>query len=277
MGAWVLPGLVGAPRARSPGGRSGCCWRRCAAGRYCGPGYSSRHGRPHGCRCRPGVARPRGRAGGWAGLLAVALGAVDLVHHRLPDALTLPAIPITAAVIAGVESAPGTGSPGTAVIVAIVGTGLFWALSALAPRAMGLGDVKLLPSLALLTGYLSVAAALLAVVIAFRARRAGGAERPCGASTIHDVGDPVRPVPARRVLAGPYGPGPGDGRGRLNNPGPDARVGLEARRGRRQRYHQACHGRTSAVGVRTPIAPRPAGPRPANPPSIAAARSSPRS
>ena len=29
----------------------------------------------------------------WAGLLAVALGAVDLVHHRLPDALTLPAIP----------------------------------------------------------------------------------------------------------------------------------------------------------------------------------------
>jgi leader peptidase (prepilin peptidase)/N-methyltransferase len=32
---------------------------------------------------------------------------------------------------------------------------------------MGLGDVKLLPSLALMTGYLSVAAALLAVVIAF--------------------------------------------------------------------------------------------------------------
>ena len=104
----------------------------------------------------------------WAGLLAVALGAVDLVHHRLPDALTLPAIPITAAVIAGVElAAPGTGSPVTAVLVAIVGTGLFWALSALAPRAMGLGDVKLLPSLALMTGYLSVAAALLALVIAF--------------------------------------------------------------------------------------------------------------
>ena len=34
----------------------------------------------------------------WARLLGVALGAVDLVHHRLPDALTLPAIPITAAV-----------------------------------------------------------------------------------------------------------------------------------------------------------------------------------
>jgi leader peptidase (prepilin peptidase)/N-methyltransferase len=104
----------------------------------------------------------------WAGLLGVALGAVDLVHHRLPDALTLPAIPITAVVIAGVELArPGTGSPVTAIVVAVIGTGLFWGLSTLAPRAMGLGDVKLLPSLALMTGYLSVATALLAVVIAF--------------------------------------------------------------------------------------------------------------
>ena len=32
---------------------------------------------------------------------------------------------------------------------------------------MGLGDVKLLPSLALMTGYLSVAAALLALIVAF--------------------------------------------------------------------------------------------------------------
>jgi leader peptidase (prepilin peptidase)/N-methyltransferase len=104
----------------------------------------------------------------WAGLLGVALGAVDLAHHRLPDALTRPAIPITAAVIAAVELArPGAGSLLTAVVVAVVGTGLFWGLSALAPRAMGLGDVKLLPSLALLTGYLSVATAVLAVLIAF--------------------------------------------------------------------------------------------------------------
>src|SRR6478672_7619752 len=104
----------------------------------------------------------------WAGLLAVALGAVDLAHHRLPDALTLPAIPMTAVLIAGVELArPGTGSPVTAIVVAVIGTGLFWGLSALAPRAMGLGDVKLVPSLALMTGYLSVGTALLAVVIAF--------------------------------------------------------------------------------------------------------------
>lgn len=104
----------------------------------------------------------------WAGLLGVALGAVDLAHHRLPDALTLPAIPMTAVLIAGVELArPGTGNPVTAIVVAVIGTGLFWGLSALAPRAMGLGDVKLVPSLALMTGYLSVGTALLAVVIAF--------------------------------------------------------------------------------------------------------------
>jgi leader peptidase (prepilin peptidase)/N-methyltransferase len=104
----------------------------------------------------------------WAGLLGVALGAVDLVHHRLPDALTLPAIPITVVLIGSTElTAPATGSVITALIVAVVLGGAFWALSALAPRAMGLGDVKLVPSLALMTGYVSVAAGVLAVVIAF--------------------------------------------------------------------------------------------------------------
>ena len=104
----------------------------------------------------------------WAGLLGVALGAVDLVHHRLPDALTLPAIPITLLLIGVTEfAAPTTGSMVTALIVAAVLGAAFWALSAMVPRAMGLGDVKLVPSLALMTGYVSVAAGVLAVVIAF--------------------------------------------------------------------------------------------------------------
>ena len=104
----------------------------------------------------------------WAGLLAVALGAVDIVHHRLPDALTIPAIPITLLLVAATESAaPDTGSVLRAVVVAAGLGGLFWALAALAPRAMGLGDAKLMPSLALLTGFVSVAAAVLAVVVAF--------------------------------------------------------------------------------------------------------------
>ena len=104
----------------------------------------------------------------WAGLLGVALGAVDLVRHRLPDALTVPAIPITLLLIGVTEfAAPATGSIITALTVAVVLGAAFWALSAMVPRAMGLGDVKLVPSLALMTGYVSVAAGVLAVVIAF--------------------------------------------------------------------------------------------------------------
>lgn len=104
----------------------------------------------------------------WASLLGVALGAVDLAHHRLPDAVTLPAIPITGLLVVGTHYlAPESGSITTAVVIAVVLGAAFWALSALQPRAMGLGDVKLVPSLALMTGYISVAASVLAVVIAF--------------------------------------------------------------------------------------------------------------
>jgi leader peptidase (prepilin peptidase)/N-methyltransferase len=106
----------------------------------------------------------------WAGLLGVALGAVDVVAHRLPDALTLPAVPITVLLVGVTEyRTPAAGSVLTAAGVAVVLTGLFWAMAAIAPRAMGLGDVKLVPSLALMTGYASVAASVLAVVIAFAA------------------------------------------------------------------------------------------------------------
>ena len=104
----------------------------------------------------------------WAGLLAVGLGAVDVLRHRLPDALTLPAIPITALLLIGTEvAAPGTGNVLVAGVVAVVLTGLFWAVATAAPRAIGLGDVKLVPTLGLLTGYLSVASAGVAITVAF--------------------------------------------------------------------------------------------------------------
>jgi len=104
----------------------------------------------------------------WAGLLAVALGAVDLVHHRLPDALTLPAIPITAILVAATGYLnPSAGSVLRAVVVAALLGVAFWALAALAPRAMGRGDVKLMPSLGLLTGFVSIPTTVLATGIAF--------------------------------------------------------------------------------------------------------------
>lgn len=104
----------------------------------------------------------------WAGLLGVVLGAVDIVAHRLPDALTVPAVPITATLVLGTWwAAPSSGHLPTALVVAVVVTGLFGALTLVAPRAMGRGDVKLVLSLSMLTGYLSVPAVLWWLILAF--------------------------------------------------------------------------------------------------------------
>lgn len=104
----------------------------------------------------------------WVGVLAVALGAVDIRHHRLPDALTLPAIPVTALLVVGTELAdPAAGDLVRAALAAAALGGAFWLLAVVAPAAMGRGDVKLVPSLALATGYVSWEAALVAVLAAF--------------------------------------------------------------------------------------------------------------
>src|SRR5664279_2456173 len=69
----------------------------------------------------------------WAGWLGVALGAVDVIHHRLPDALTLPAIPITMLVVGFTAwLRPESGSAVTALLVAAVLSGLFLLLAVVA-------------------------------------------------------------------------------------------------------------------------------------------------
>jgi len=104
----------------------------------------------------------------WTGLLAVTLGAVDIAAHRLPDALTLPAIPISAGLVLSTWLfAPSSGHPVTALLAAVVVTALFAVPAVLAPRAMGRGDLKLVPSLAMMSGYVSVAAVLWWLVLAF--------------------------------------------------------------------------------------------------------------
>ena len=168
--AW-LPALVGAVAGDlGRAGGSGCCWPGCRAVSL--------------LRIGPleiGAAVVTGVGAGlswpsptmamviWAGLLGVGLGAVDIVHHRLPDSLTLPAIPISAAVVigTGIGSRRAPAVCWSPAVAPLPRPAVFWALAALAPRAMGLGDVKLIPSLALLTGYLSVATTVLAVLLAF--------------------------------------------------------------------------------------------------------------
>jgi len=104
----------------------------------------------------------------FAGLLMVALSGVDIVHHRLPDAITLPALPLAGfAVVVTYLVHPGSGSLLRAGACAL----LLWCLFAVAARisaaAMGGGDVKLVPTLGLLMGYLGAGAVVIGLAIAF--------------------------------------------------------------------------------------------------------------
>lgn len=77
-------------------------------------------------------------------LWAIALARVDFREHRLPDRLTLPAIPIAVGMVAWMNpSALGFASTASVVLFAAG-----WVAHRVAD--LGLGDVKLLPSVGLL-------------------------------------------------------------------------------------------------------------------------------
>jgi len=83
------------------------------------------------------------------GWLTVALTATDLVHRRLPDALTLPALPVALALLLPTGAA-ARGLFGAAVLVAVHA-----AVHLLAPHALGAGDVKLAGSVGAVLGGVS--------------------------------------------------------------------------------------------------------------------------
>lgn len=73
------------------------------------------------------------------GWLGVAAAAVDLRHRRLPDALTLPALPLAVLLLVPV----GSGAVLRAVAGAAVAVVAHALVHLLVPRALGAGDVKL--------------------------------------------------------------------------------------------------------------------------------------
>lgn len=96
------------------------------------------------------------------GWLGVALAAVDVAHRRLPDALTLPALPAAVVLVAPLGPAAvvrGLGGAGVAV-------GAHALLRWYAPRAIGGGDVKLAAPLGVVLAAASWAALVPAALLA---------------------------------------------------------------------------------------------------------------
>ena len=92
---------------------------------------------------------------GFLGALGVALSAIDIAVHRLPDRLTLPAYPVLIALLA---VAAVTGHHGGALARALLaGVALalgYLLLALLRPGQLGLGDVKLAGLAGLALGWL---------------------------------------------------------------------------------------------------------------------------
>ncbi|MGH3774626.1 MAG: prepilin peptidase [Pseudonocardiaceae bacterium] len=120
---------------------------------------------------------------------AVLLGAADVVVRRLPDALTLTAYPVFAALL--VVAAAGVGDAD--LLVRALGGALLWAggyaaVRLIAPGALGGGDVKLAGSLGALAAASSwpglllavLAASALTVAVAMPARMFGYRDVPHG-------------------------------------------------------------------------------------------------
>lgn len=92
----------------------------------------------------------------------VAAGLVDLRHRRLPDALTLPALPCALVLLTPLGGAAvGRGLVGAGAAVAV-----YAAVHLAAPGALGAGDVKLAAPLGAVLGAVSWPALVLAAVLA---------------------------------------------------------------------------------------------------------------
>lgn len=107
----------------------------------------------------------------WITAFGVVLAAIDLRHHRIPDAISYPVMVGTAGLCLLLAPQLTPGGSGTVLLralIAAVVVGLLFALPAVfAPGAMGWGDVKLAVSLGATLGAVSWDAVLSALLITF--------------------------------------------------------------------------------------------------------------
>lgn len=99
----------------------------------------------------------------------LALAAIDADVHRLPNAITLPLIPLELALLAGASAAtgdwPSLRRAGLAALV--VGGGFLLLALVLYGRSIGVGDAKLAVSLAAVLGWLSWGHVLIGLWLGF--------------------------------------------------------------------------------------------------------------
>lgn len=107
----------------------------------------------------------------WITAFGVVLAAIDLRHHRIPDAISYPVMVGTAGLCLLLAPQLAPGHSGTVLLrafIAAVVVGLIFALPAVfAPGAMGWGDVKLAVSLGATLGAVSWDSVLSALLITF--------------------------------------------------------------------------------------------------------------
>ena len=110
------------------------------------------------------------------GWFAVLLTATDLRHRRLPDALTLPAYPVVAALLV-----PSGLEVGLRALVGALAFGLgHLAVRVLAPGSLGGGDVKLAAPLGAVLGAVSYGALAAGAILASGLSLLVGLTRPNG-------------------------------------------------------------------------------------------------
>ena len=112
---------------------------------------------------------------GWAipaylalAFVCLVLATIDAATRLLPNRITYPAFPVVAGLLlvasVGLDD---LGRLGRALVAAAAVGGFFFLLALVSPRGMGLGDVKLAPTLGLALGWLSWGAVAVGVFAAF--------------------------------------------------------------------------------------------------------------
>ena len=104
----------------------------------------------------------------WFAGIGIALAAIDLDTHRLPDAIVLPSYGVLAALLGGAALLAGDGE---AAARAAAGAGilftLYLLLALISPRGMGMGDVKLSGVNGLVLGWVGWSALAVGALAAF--------------------------------------------------------------------------------------------------------------